>query len=750
MLELVAPAGNVETLDAAASSGADAVYLGLKSFNARMRSENFTWAQYAAAAEALHKRGKKVFVTVNTIIEESELESLYRLLAFLDRNMPDGIIVQDFGAMAMARSHFPRLRVHASTQMNISSARAVNALSRAGVSRVVLSRELSLDEIKEIRGSTSCELEVFVHGALCVSESGLCLFSSFFGGKSANRGMCTQACRRFYSAEGGEKKSGSFFSMRDLQLIDDIPDLASAGVNAFKIEGRMKSAEYVGAVVSAYRYMIDNWEKDRRAAAETARRILADDFAREKTRYWLKDFSPESALNPEGPAGTGLFLGTIARTKSGADAGSVSVSGSKTVLASLSESRYAPEAGDTIRLHKKNGERRESWKIKAVVAEEGKKGKGSRCWVDIPEGFSVGDEVYLLQTKAMSRRFPRVLPRSLAAFNDRPHGEKLPALQADEAPLAGGQGGKKRGKRRLDEPFPEGVYVQVSEPQDFYAALLLKPVRIAAELSEKMLRFLLGTGGAGKPLPVSKSAVIVSLPPFFPQAEEKKTEEAIAALIKAGYKSFIANNAGHLGLLRAAKAVLKSERWGSLSIAAGPYLYSFNSRAIAWLKAQGVSAFVSPYENSRKNLESAFTPEERRKVILPVFAYPALFRMRFDKPESYDFEWFTNKREEFFRLAQCESGGSIVHSGIPYSIADKKALLERLKFNRVLFDFSSAHLSKKEYRAVADSWLRAEPLAGLSRFNWKEGFYKPETEKALQKSAAPAVHSTGSAGRKGS
>ena len=195
MVELLAPAGNPETLDAAIGEGADAVYLGLRSFNARMRSSNFSWSQFEAAVEALHKRNKKIFVTVNTVIEESELERMYRFLSYLNKIGPDALIVQDFGVMSMARTYFPSLRIHASTQMNASSARAVNMLSRAGVSRVVLSRELGLEEIQAVKAATSCELEVFVHGALCVSASGLCLFSSYLGGKSANRGMCAQACR---------------------------------------------------------------------------------------------------------------------------------------------------------------------------------------------------------------------------------------------------------------------------------------------------------------------------------------------------------------------------------------------------------------------------------------------------------------------------------------------------------------------------------------------------------------------------
>ncbi|MBQ3826508.1 MAG: U32 family peptidase, partial [Spirochaetaceae bacterium] len=199
MAELLAPAGNIEALDAAIGEGADAVYLGLKSFNARLRSSNFAWNQFEAAVQAVHRLGKKIYVTVNTVSEESETERLYRFLAYLEKIGPDGLIVQDFGVIRMAQEFFPKLELHASTQMNVESAAAANLLHREGLSRVVVARELGLEEIRHIKAHTKAEIEMFVHGALCVSESGLCLFSSFLGGKSANRGMCTQACRRFYT-----------------------------------------------------------------------------------------------------------------------------------------------------------------------------------------------------------------------------------------------------------------------------------------------------------------------------------------------------------------------------------------------------------------------------------------------------------------------------------------------------------------------------------------------------------------------
>jgi putative protease len=177
-VELLAPAGNPEALNAAIGEGADAVYLGLRSFNARLRSANFAFNQFEATVDVCRKNAKKVYVTVNTVFEQREADRMWQLLQYLDKVGPDGIIVQDFGVVKMAREHFPKLELHASTQMNVASAKGVNFLSRLGFKRAVLARELSLEEIRAVRAASNLELEVFVHGALCVSASGLCLFSS--------------------------------------------------------------------------------------------------------------------------------------------------------------------------------------------------------------------------------------------------------------------------------------------------------------------------------------------------------------------------------------------------------------------------------------------------------------------------------------------------------------------------------------------------------------------------------------------
>lgn len=707
MAELLAPAGNPEALDAAIREGADAVYLGLKSFNARIRSTNFAWSQFEAAVEALHRRNKKIFVTVNTVIQESETERMYRFLSYLDRIGPDGLIVQDLGVLHMAHTHFPSLRLHASTQLNIASARGANALSRSGVSRVVLARELGLEEVREIKTRTSCELEVFVHGALCVSESGLCLFSSYLGGKSANRGMCAQACRRLYSAQtpSGEKK-GYFFSPHDLQLIDRIPDLAEAGVNSFKIEGRMKSAEYVGTVVAAYRYVLDNWEQDRKGSVETAKRMLANDFARPKTRYWYDSSRAENILNPDQAGGTGIFLGNIARIRKTDDATQALIGGG---------GGYVPDTGDSIRLHKQDDSARESWKIHTVTAS------GKECWIDVPEGFGTGDSVYLMQTKSMSKHYAHVLPRDLSPYRSQPADEKLPhlplRLPESEMPRHG-KGSGNRDRKKLDAGFPEGLYIQVASREDFFLILMHRPIRVIAELNRDTAPFLLGvaddTPGSEKS-PFSRKETIIFLDPYMPQEMEDGLATTLDALVENGYSQFIVNNPAHIGMLRNR----------SLRLVAGPYLYTFNRWALDWLNDQNIFAIVTPYENSKDNLFATIDPAYRQLVFTTVFSYPPLFRMRFELPASYGSSVFSDRQSgQFFSVSGPD--GSFVLPAVPFSLVDRAASLAHAGFTRHIIDISRARLQKKEFRAILEAYRKGNTLPEATRFNWKDGFFDPD------------------------
>ena len=253
-IELLAPAGSPQALRSAVLNGADAVYLGSNEFSARDSAANFSDEQLYEAIRFCKLHMVKVFLAVNIMFLENEIENLMRLAAYACKIGVDGFIVSDIGAAALLKKHFPDVPIHASTQMTVHSLEGVRLLEGMGFTRVVLSRELSKEETEYISANCKAEIEVFVHGALCMSYSGKCLMSSMIGKRSGNRGKCAQPCRMQYTLEGAK---GFLLSPRDLCLIDDVGDLINGGVTSLKIEGRMKSPEYVAVVTSSYRKAID-------------------------------------------------------------------------------------------------------------------------------------------------------------------------------------------------------------------------------------------------------------------------------------------------------------------------------------------------------------------------------------------------------------------------------------------------------------------------------------------------------------
>lgn len=254
--ELLAPAGNLEILKGVIESGADAVYVGGSMFGARAYANNFTEEELLEAIDFAHLRGVKVYLTVNTLIKNSEFSKLYDYLLVYYKRGLDAVIVQDIGVVKAIHEYFPSMEIHTSTQMTVTGADGVRFLSQFGVTRVVMAREVSLAEMKRIHEETGMELEAFVHGALCYSYSGQCLFSSILGGRSGNRGRCAQPCRLPYTVEG--KKDEYILSLKDMCGIKALDKLHDAGVYSLKIEGRMKQLEYACGVVKYYRKYIDS------------------------------------------------------------------------------------------------------------------------------------------------------------------------------------------------------------------------------------------------------------------------------------------------------------------------------------------------------------------------------------------------------------------------------------------------------------------------------------------------------------
>ena len=315
--ELLAPAGGMEAFVAAVENGADAVYLGARAFSARGYASNFSEEELEEVIDYAHLRGVKVYVTVNTLLKEEEVENALKLLSWLRQIGTDAIIIQDLGLISLARKYLPDLPLHASTQMTLHNSEGVEFAKKLGIERVVLSRECSLEEIKQMREKTGTEIEVFIHGALCISYSGQCLLSSLIGGRSGNRGFCAQPCRKKYRlyCEGKSiKTTGSYLlSPKDLNTTSGLGALIKAGIESFKIEGRMKRPEYVAGVVRIYRRLIDRYLENPEgySVSEEEQEALTQLFNRGFTQGYFFENPRLELMSRESPQNRGIPAGTI-------------------------------------------------------------------------------------------------------------------------------------------------------------------------------------------------------------------------------------------------------------------------------------------------------------------------------------------------------------------------------------------------------------------------------------------------------
>lgn len=382
--ELLAPAGSLEAFFAAMEKGADAVYAGLKEFSARAKAKNFSLQQMERMLAYAHSHDRKIYVTLNTLVKERELPQLVETLSALEGMGADAVIVQDMAVARLAKKFFPALPVHASTQMTIHNTPGVQQLAALGFERVVLARELHIDEIGEIVRNSPVGIECFIHGALCFSFSGQCYFSSFLGGHSGNRGRCAQPCRRQYKYRS---KEGYYFSTNDFSSIDLIPQLSEAGVCSFKIEGRMKSAEYVASVVEAYRGVIDAAPKQWPEALATAKEALKRSFGRVPTKGFLASQQPTDIATPSLRGATGKYLGDI-----------ISIRGNRLIF-TIKDRLHI---GDRIRIQPKSDMAGRAFTIKELFSGNSPvKSASAGAQVAVPSPFqcSIGDAVFKVSSE---------------------------------------------------------------------------------------------------------------------------------------------------------------------------------------------------------------------------------------------------------------------------------------------------------------------------------------------------------------
>jgi len=581
--ELLLPVGNPEMFHAAVKGGADAVYLGLRQFNARGRASNFSVSQLQALLKSAYKNNVKVYLTLNTVIKNEELPDLLDTLNLVKKSSISAVIIQDWGVYYLIKKHFPKITVHASTQMANHNSLGVIYSQQKEFERVVMARELTLPELKEIKKKSDIELEIFMHGALCYSFSGMCLFSSYLGGSGANRGLCAQPCRRFY--QSGKQKS-YVFSLKDNQAIDVLPELIKMGVESIKVEGRMKPAEFVYNVSRAYREVIDNNNLN------VAKEILNYDMGREKTGYFLAG-NVSNAITQN--TNTGILIGKVEERIND----SIIIS-----------SDHDLQPGNRIRIRQQNGEPQKAIKIKEIeTLEEGIYQIGSLSDVIA----RTGDQVYLagLQEEKFSNKF-------------REEGKPLPTCmhRAERTKIIKNLGTK-------NSPKKEQLYVRIN------SMTWLRKIHLN-EMDYLILNFKKSEWKElrwNAPF-LQKNArkIFIELPKFISESDIQFFKGICEKAMENGYQNFIISHLSQK-LILPAKA----------KIACNENVYLFNDASVAHLQSEEINLYTHPQENDLDNLLRG----NDRFGIVPVYFYPQLFYSRMPVKINADNELIDDMQGEF-------------------------------------------------------------------------------------------------------
>ena len=549
--ELLLPAGNIESFYAAIEGGADAIYMGLKQFNARGRARNFTNTQLLPLLKVAKTRNVRVYITLNTVVKNQEIMELLDYLHFLNISGVDGIIIQDWGVYYIAKRFFPKLKLHASTQLGIHNSLGANFSESIGFERVVLARELTLSELKSISQKSSVETEVFIHGALCYSFSGMCLYSSYAGGRGANRGLCTQPCRRVYTTP---KKEKYLFNLKDNQAIDYLDELTKIGVSSLKIEGRMKSGEYTYRVAKAYRLTLDD-----AGNIPTAKKLLDLDFGREKTSYFLgKDV--KSAVSNKTVAG--VLLGRVKQIKG---------------THILFSSKMKIELGFRLRFHIPNTEKQETVKVRWVEMENG------LYSVDAGEKIiKPHSEVYLSGINDI--KFPsKIDETNFKKTGQLSYGIKKRFLSEIES--------KSVQKR-------EEIYFRINSME------WLRKINLN-ELDGLFLNFSKITWSRFNPnvpfIQKFRNKIYVELPKFIPEDSIKFYSELTTKMANNGIRNFVISHLSQKQLIPKNCRIITNEN-----------VYIFNDAASKCISSEGIKIFSYPQEI---DFETLFSLSNRDGIV---------------------------------------------------------------------------------------------------------------------------------------
>lgn len=654
-MELLAPAGTKEAFFSAIENGADAVYVGLKTLNARALATNFSLAEVAALISLAHEAGVRLFVALNSLVKETELQVVIELLSGLHEIGVDALIIQDLSVWRLARRYFPSLRLHASTLMGIHNSWGVRQASQMGFKRVVLAREMTLNEIQQAVNASDVEIEVFVHGAMCFTCSGSCLMSSYFGGKSSMRGRCVQPCRRQYYVN---EAKGFYFSMFDLCGIHVLSDLADIGIASIKIEGRLKPASYVGTVVRAYRMLLNalpcrNTQPEMyNEVLQEAKALLNAAMGRDYTGGFFRTAAPKDSLNAGRTANTGKYLGRVTSSKDG-------------VLCVRTDS--VVQKGDRLRIVFPDAMEQRAFTCHSVK-EEGDglfRISSARC-EDIPVN-SIVFKTDQRKQQALGAPFFDVsswkdrwqgLVGEQRICEKRAHDNAVQLMKQLTKQWAGE-------KQNSISHNRHGLWVRLRSPAMLELSMALNPRGIIVELDAKYTNFFLKHW---------HNDICWSIPAISYEKDLHVMEQQILRLLRMGNRAFMVNNLGHIAWLQ---RLAQESRAHGLELWSGYAMNLLNSQALQAVRDLGVKKPMFSVETDERNLSLALAHAPFIHVSMTIFGYLPLFVSRlkpFERPERVIIT--SPKGERFWWQNTLQTGCCLPDK--PFSIFDFQERLQEM------------------------------------------------------------------------
>jgi len=679
--ELLAPAGHVESFMAAIENGADAVYLGLKSLSARVSATNFSLDDLSILTPYAHKRHVSIYVALNSLVPAPAFSKVLDLLQSLFDLKVNGLIVQDPGIMFLARRFFPQLELHASTLMTIHNSAGVRYLQRMGFKRVVLARELTIKEIEQIASATEAELEIFVHGALCYSYSGMCLASSFRGGHSGLMGQCVQPCR--LALRQGQNE-GYFLSCNDLCSLALIPELKKLPLSAFKIEGRMKSADYIARVVKAYRLVMDAPADMESEAIHEAMACLSQAPSRRLTGGYLKDKFNSEVLTPHRSGSSGLWVATVKEVHD------------RDVAVDL---RHDLHPGDRLRPEARGGKEKPALTVSDILSFDGGPipfGRaGDRVALPGWKDLLPGDRLFRIGTKTAS---------STRIWN-RIRGECGKGLSYSTKFINAGQPERSwTARSEKDHRSGETLIIKIGGLSDLARAFRSKAQRVILTATRSNLERLAKQHLA----PVDKKRLIWSLPTLLPEKELGYYYAAVKWYMDKGFTAWEVNNWSHFDFFQ-------ERRKGFLI--SGHRFNVRNSGAMSALSETGCNWSVLSLEITAKELEFMGRMSLPNIPIISLYAWPPLFISRLTPKLKDDKPLITPHKETL--LFRRRHGHSCIYADRPINWCEQLPLLRSYGFRHFLLDLSDGPDSQtNELERVLNGCKASKSGGAFSLFNW--------------------------------